>query len=191
MRWLQLFHYKYRRAVFTKILGHIFFHLKDTWKYLHMVNFRNSARCMPRRAYLNWLWPYTNSPRNHWISSFYTLTYRVLKLARKKRSERVFLQANLKTRVNYFSVFDQNNQINCLLHFHPYFTFEFSHSAVMISYQNNSTQCMNFKRHSLVWKSVAILFSLQCKNHPVLEIQTQKCHESWTGLSRKSYLIFV
>ena len=25
----------------------------------------------------------------------------------------------------------------------------------------------------------------------MLEIQTQKCHESWTGLSRKSYFIFV
>ena len=47
-----------------------------------------------------------------------------------------FLQANLRTRVNYFSVIDQNNQINCFLHFHPCFTVEFSHSAVMISYQN-------------------------------------------------------
>ena len=93
--------------------------------------------------------------------------------------------------MNYFSVIDQNNQINCLLHFHPRFTFEISHSAVMISYQNSSSQCMNFKRRGLVWKSVAILFSLQCKNRPVLEIQTQKCHEIWTGLSRKSYFIFV
>ena len=25
----------------------------------------------------------------------------------------------------------------------------------------------------------------------MLEIQTQKCHESWTGLSRKSNFIFV
>ena len=74
---------------------------------------------------------------------------------------------------------------------HPCFTFEFSHSTDMISYQNSSSQCMNFKRRGLVWKSVAILFSLQCKNHPVLEIQTQKCHESWTQLSRKSYFKFV
>ena len=93
--------------------------------------------------------------------------------------------------MNYFSVIDQNNQLNCLLHFHSCFTFEFLHSAVMISYQNSSSQCINFKRRGLVWKSVAILFSLQCKNYPVLEIQTQKCHESWTGLSRKSYFIFV
>ena len=28
-------------------------------------------------------------------------------------------------------------------------------------------------------------------NHPVLEIQTQQCHESRTRLSRKSYFIFV
>ena len=51
-----------------------------------------------------------------------------------------FLQANLKTRVNYFSVINQNNQMNCLLHFHPCFTFDFLHSAVMISYQNSPSQ---------------------------------------------------
>ena len=61
----------------------------------------------------------------------------------------------------------------------------------MISYQSSSSQYMDFKRRGLVWKSVSILFSLQYKNHPVLEIQTQKCHESWTRLSRKSYFIFV
>ena len=47
---------------------------------------------------------------------------------RKKRvseANEFFLQANLRTRVNYFSVIDQNNQINCLLHFHLCFTFEF------------------------------------------------------------------
>ena len=42
----------------------------------------------------------------------------------------------------------------------------------MISYQNSSSQCMNFKRRGLVWKSVVILFSLYSKNHPVHEIQT-------------------
>ena len=86
----------------------------------------------------------------------------VLSVARKKNewAKRMnFLQANLRTRVNYFSVIDQNNQINCILHFHSCFTFEFSHSAVMISYQNSSSQCMNFRRRGLVWKSVA-LFSL-------------------------------
>ena len=67
----------------------------------------------------------------------------------------------------------------------------FSHSAVMISYQNSSSQCMNFRRRCLVWKIICHLVSLQCKNHPVLEIQTQQCHESWTGLSRKSYFMLA
>ena len=93
--------------------------------------------------------------------------------------------------MNYFSVIDQNNQTNCLLHIHSCLTFEFSHSTVMIFYQNSSSQCMNFRRRGLVWKSVAILFLLKCKTHPVLEIQTQQCHESWTGLSRKPYFIFA
>ena len=97
---------------------------------------------------------------------------------------------NLRTRVNYFSVIDQNNQINCLLHFHPYFTFEFLHSAVMISYQNSSSQCINFKRRGLVWKSDAILFSLQCKNHPVLEIQTQKMSRKLNWITKKIILFF-
>ena len=65
--------------------------------------------------------------------------------------------------MNYFSVIDQTTQINYLLHFHSCFTFEFSHSAVMISYLNSSSQCMNFRRRGLVWKSVAILFSLNAK----------------------------
>ena len=51
----------------------------------------------------------------------------------------------------YFSVIDQNNQINCLLHIiHFYLKFEFLLSAIMISYQNSSSQCMNFKRRGLV-----------------------------------------
>ena len=84
-----------------------------------------------------------------------------LRPARKKKNEwakRTSFES-LRTRLNYFSVIDQNNQINCLLHFHSCFTFEFSHSAVMISCQNSSSQCMNFRRRGLVWKSVAILFS--------------------------------
>ena len=102
-----------------------------------------------------------------------------------------FLQSNLRIRVNYFSVIDKNNQINFFfffLHFHPCFTFEFLHSAVIISYQNSSSQCMNFKRRGLAGKSAAILVSLYCNTHPVLEIQTQRCHESRTGLLRKSLL---
>ena len=74
------------------------------------------------------------------------------------------IQANLRTRVNYFLLIDQNNKINCLLHFHSCFTCEFSHSAVMVSYQNSTSQCMNFRRRSLVWKSVAILFLLNEKS---------------------------
>ena len=49
-----------------------------------------------------------------------------------------FLQANLRTQVNYVSIIDQSNKINCLLHFHSYLTYEILHSAVMISYQNSS-----------------------------------------------------
>ena len=105
-----------------------------------------------------------------------------------EQSEWVFLQANLKTRVNYFSV---NNQINCLLHFHPHFTFEFSHSTNMTFYQNSSSHCMNFKRHGLVWKLSPSCFHLMQKINHVLKIQTQKCHKSFTWLSRKSYFIFV
>ena len=62
-----------------------------------------------------------------------------------------FLEANLSTRENYFSVIYQNNKIKCLLHFHSCFTFEFSLLAVMISYQKSSSQCMNFRRRGLVW----------------------------------------
>ena len=103
-----------------------------------------------------------------------------------------FLQANLRTRVNYFSVIDQNNQINCLLYFHSCLTFEFSHSTVMIPYQNSSSQCMNFRKRGLVWKSVAILFSLECKNHPVLEIQTQQCDElNWIIKKIILYICFA
>ena len=102
-----------------------------------------------------------------------------------------FYKQNLEHEWIIFFVFDQNNQINCLLYFRACFTFEFSHSAVMIIYQYSASQCMNFRRYGLVWKSVATLFSLHCKNHHVLEIQTQQCLESWTGLSRKSYFIFV
>ena len=101
-----------------------------------------------------------------------------------------FLQSNLRTQVNYFSEIDQNNKINCILHFHSSFSFNFSHSAIMISYQNSSSQCMDFRRRGLLWKSVTILFSLM-QNHHVLEIQTQQCLKSRTGLSRKSYFIFV
>ena len=112
----------------------------------------------------------------------------------KKRvieANEIVLHESLRTRANYFFVIDQNNQINCLLHFYSCFTFEFSHSSVMISYQNSSSQCMNLKRRGLVENWVAILFSLKCKNHPVLKIQTKQCHESWTGSSRKSYFIFA
>ena len=45
-----------------------------------------------------------------------------------------------------------------------------------------------------VWFSLKIsrhLVFILMQNHPVLEIQTQKCHEGRTGLSRKSYFIFV
>ena len=90
--------------------------------------------------------------------------------------------------MNYFSVIDQNNQRNCLLHYYFCFTFEFLRSAVMISYQNSSSQCMNFRRRGLVSKSVAILFSLECKNHPVLEIQTQQCPRKLNWIIKKIVL---
>ena len=35
------------------------------------------------------------------------------------------LQANLRPRVNCFSIIDQNNKINSLLHFHSCFSFDF------------------------------------------------------------------
>ena len=72
--------------------------------------------------------------------------------AKKRVSEAnvFFLQTNLKTRVTYFSAIDQNNKINCLLHFRSCFYFELSHSAIVISYQNRSRQCMNLRRRGLV-----------------------------------------
>ena len=36
-------------------------------------------------------------------------------------------------------------------------------SAVMISYQNSSSQWMDFRRRGLVWKSIAILFHFNTK----------------------------
>ena len=88
-----------------------------------------------------------------------------------------FLHESLRTRMNYFSAIDQNKQINCLLHFHSCFTFEFSHSAVMIFYQN----C------SLVHQFQEAWFSLKISRHLVF-ILIQKSSSAWntdTTMSRK------
>ena len=65
-----------------------------------------------------------------------------------------------------------------------------SHSAVVHEFQGGVGGGGGGEGCSLIWKSFAILFSLKCKNHPMLEIQTQQCHESSLELLRKSYFIF-
>ena len=46
--------------------------------------------------------------------------------------------------VNYFSVIDQSNYINCLLHLNPYFTFETLIITFKISYWNVISKLVNF-----------------------------------------------
>ena len=118
---------------------------------------------------------------------------RVLRLAREEtvsEANDIFLQAYLRTRENYFFVIGQNNKIYCSLSFSHILPFSFHIQPLWFSYQNSSSQCMNFRRRGLVWKSVAILFSLSYKNHHLLKIQTQQRLESRTGLPRKSNCIF-
>ena len=120
------------------------------------------------------------SERSEWVLIIYLFIYLY------------FLQANLRTGVNYFSLIDQNNQINCLLHYHPCFIFEFQHSVVMISYQNSSSQCMNFKRRGLVWKSVATKVELDYHENHTLYLCCRSFlkNANWTWKLQWFYQIF-
>ena len=50
---------------------------------------------------------------------------------------------------------------------------------------------MNFRRRGLVWKSVAIFFFFLVQKSSCAWDTDKQCHESWTGLSRKSYSVFA
>ena len=61
----------------------------------------------------------------------------------------------------------------------------------MISYQNSSSPCMNFKRCGLVWKSVAILFHFNAKIILCLKYRHKNVTKVELDYQEKSYFMFV
>ena len=100
-----------------------------------------------------------------------------------------FYMQTLEHKWIIFFVIDQNNKINCLLHFYSCLLLNFHIQLDFLPKQFQSVH--EFQE---AWFSLKIsrqLVFILSKNHPVLEIQTQQCLESRTGLSRKSYFIFL
>ena len=110
-----------------------------------------------------------------------------------------FLKANLRTRVSYLSVIDQNNNINCLLHFYSCFSIEFSHSAVMIfptkivpvsawisggvvEFENQPPSCFQFNA------KIIMCLKYRHNNVPKVELEYQEYHTCTLYLCCRSFL---